>query len=198
MNPANSLTVARIILSPIFLVLFLSHSPTLNIVSTFVFIIAALTDALDGQVARKYGYQSDFGVFMDPLADKVLTAAAWIAFVQTDYMPAWMAYAMITRELLITGLRSISAASVGDMIQPSVLGKAKTVVQMVVIIAVLVWSNMSTVALEARWPQVSTALIHPIIPWSIEMLLWVAVLLTVGTGLEYTYRYASVVRAAFK
>ncbi|PKL83129.1 MAG: CDP-diacylglycerol--glycerol-3-phosphate 3-phosphatidyltransferase [Ignavibacteriae bacterium HGW-Ignavibacteriae-3] len=101
----NQLTVLRIILTPVFLVLFLSGEPWMIQVSYLVFIIAAITDWYDGWLARKFNYITEWGKFMDPLADKILTSTAFMAFVLVGILPMWMVLIIIIRDILITLLR---------------------------------------------------------------------------------------------
>ena len=102
----NQLTVLRIILTPVFLFLFLSGEPLLIQISFVVFIIAAITDWYDGWLARKFNYITECGKFMDPLADKILTSTAFLGFVFVGILDLWMVILIIVRDLLITGLRS--------------------------------------------------------------------------------------------
>ncbi|MBQ9030315.1 MAG: CDP-diacylglycerol--glycerol-3-phosphate 3-phosphatidyltransferase [Parasporobacterium sp.] len=134
MNIANRLTLLRIVLIPvyiIFLLLEISHFHFL--IAAVVFIVASLTDMLDGRLARKYNLVSDFGKFADPLADKLLVLSAMICFVQLGMMPAWICIVITAREIAINGLRLISADK-GKVIAASKLGKFKTVTQMAFII----------------------------------------------------------------
>ncbi len=96
----NQLTVMRIILTPVFLFLFLQDSNTLKQISVIVFLIAAITDWYDGWLARKFNYITSWGKFMDPLADKILTSAAFIGFVIIDFIPLWMVIVIIVRDFL--------------------------------------------------------------------------------------------------
>jgi CDP-diacylglycerol--glycerol-3-phosphate 3-phosphatidyltransferase len=101
----NQLTVLRIILTPIFFVLFLSDDPLLVQISIGVFIIAAITDWYDGWLARKFNYITEWGKFLDPLADKILTSTAFIAFVILNILPLWMVSLIILRDIIVTALR---------------------------------------------------------------------------------------------
>ena len=130
MTLPNQLTVLRIILTPVFLLLFLSESPTLIQISLGVFLIAALTDWYDGWLARKFNYITDWGKFWDPLADKILTSTAFIGFAVVGLLPIWMVVLIIIRDLLITLLR-IYAESRGFNFVTSYYAKWKTVLQMV-------------------------------------------------------------------
>jgi CDP-diacylglycerol--glycerol-3-phosphate 3-phosphatidyltransferase len=109
MSLPNLLTLSRIILSPVYMVLFLIENPYSRLAATIVFVVAALTDLLDGYLARKRGITTGFGKFMDPLADKILVSTAFISFVNLGYAKTWMISVIIVREFLITGLRSLAA-----------------------------------------------------------------------------------------
>ncbi len=139
MNTPNKLTILRMILVPFFLVSFyieIKNSDSSLIISTIIFAVASITDFFDGYLARKYNLVTDFGKFMDPLADKILVAAAMICLVGASRMPAWMAVLIISREYAISILRAIAAAS-GKVIAASSGGKIKTVTQIVAIIMLL-------------------------------------------------------------
>ncbi|MBC8062369.1 MAG: CDP-diacylglycerol--glycerol-3-phosphate 3-phosphatidyltransferase [Clostridiaceae bacterium] len=137
MNLANKLTIFRIFLIPVFLVFIAVNIPMFKYIATGVFIIAALTDKLDGYIARSRNQITNFGKFMDPLADKLLVTAALISLVEARIIPTWIAMIIITREFAVTGLRAI-AASDGNVIAASWWGKVKTVVQIIAIICALV------------------------------------------------------------
>ena len=128
MTTANKVTIARMVLIPIFLIVLMSNIPYADIIAMVVFAIAALTDGIDGHIARKYNQITDFGKFLDPLADKLLIATALICFVELGRMPAWMAVIIIAREFIVTGLRSI-AASKGVILAAIMTGKIKTCIQ---------------------------------------------------------------------
>jgi CDP-diacylglycerol--glycerol-3-phosphate 3-phosphatidyltransferase len=125
----NQLTVARIILTPVFIYLFLSDDLTLNLISVFVFVIAALTDWYDGWLARKFNYITEWGKFLDPLADKILTSTAFIGFVVIDWIPLWMVVIIIIRDFLTTLFRVIAEWK-GWNFATSYVAKIKTFVQM--------------------------------------------------------------------
>jgi len=125
----NQLTVLRIILTPIFLLLFLSADPLLKQISLVVFIIAALTDWYDGWLARKFNYITSWGKFWDPLADKILTSAAFIGFVILKIIPLWMVIVILARDFSITGLRAY-ADHEGKSFPTSYYAKWKTFFQM--------------------------------------------------------------------
>lgn len=130
MTLPNQLTILRIILTPVFLLLFLSSDPFYIQISLAVFFIAALTDWYDGWLARKYNYISDWGKFWDPLADKILTSTAFLGFVFVGLLPLWMVILIIVRDLVVTLLR-VYAESRGYNFVTSYYAKWKTLLQMV-------------------------------------------------------------------
>jgi CDP-diacylglycerol--glycerol-3-phosphate 3-phosphatidyltransferase len=137
-NPANQLTLARLILIPFFLSCVVSENFYARIGALVLFVAASLTDLYDGRVARRYNIVTTVGTFLDPLADKLLISAAFIAFVQVPdfYVPAWMVVLIIGREFLITGLRTLAVSS-GRIISAQPAGKFKTTSQIVAIITTL-------------------------------------------------------------
>ncbi|MFA5688309.1 MAG: CDP-diacylglycerol--glycerol-3-phosphate 3-phosphatidyltransferase [Kiritimatiellales bacterium] len=136
-NPPNILTLSRFVFAILFMVCLSVPFSGATIIALILFAVAALTDALDGYLARKIYGCTDFGKLMDPLADKVLTAAAFIGFAGLRLMPAWMVTLIISREMMVTGLRLL-AAEKGVVLAAGAWGKHKTVWQMVYIIAVLI------------------------------------------------------------
>ncbi len=108
MSIPNSLTVFRIVLTPVFVILLFSDSPGAKECSLLVYVVAALTDWYDGWVARKYGYVSRWGKFLDPLADKILSSAALFSFVYLDLVDAWLVWVIVLRDFCITTLRSVA------------------------------------------------------------------------------------------
>ena len=135
MNIANKVTVLRLLLIPVFLVLYYIYGTSYNI-AAIVFVIASLTDALDGHLARSRNLITNFGKFVDPLVDKVLTMAAFIVLVEGQIIPAWAVIIIIARELIITGFRTL-AADQGITIAASMWGKAKTTSQMIALVCLL-------------------------------------------------------------
>ena len=135
MNIANKVTMIRLVLIPVFVVCFYIYGTSYNI-AAIVFLVASLTDALDGHLARSRNLVTNFGKFVDPLVDKVLTIAAFIVLVETKVIPAWAVIIIIARELIITGFRTL-AADMGITIAASVWGKAKTISQMVTLVMLL-------------------------------------------------------------
>lgn len=136
MNLANKITLSRIVLIPVFMVVLLSDISNNMIWATVVFVIASATDALDGYIARNRNMITNFGKFIDPLADKLLVTAALLVFVQMQIVPAWAVMIIVAREFIVTGLRTIAVAE-GVVIAASIWGKVKTVTQMIAIIAML-------------------------------------------------------------
>lgn len=133
----NQLTILRIILTPVFLILFLSDNPVLKQISLAVFIIAALTDWYDGWLARKFNYITSWGKFWDPLADKILTSGAFIGFVLLKVIPLWMVAVILIRDFSITGLR-VYADYKGMSFPTSFYAKWKTFIQMVFLYYLLI------------------------------------------------------------
>ena len=138
MNLPNKITLSRIVLAFIFMFFLFCHGMAAKYLALFTFILACLTDFFDGRIARKKHLENDFGRLMDPIADKILILAAFLAFVELKIIPAWMAIIIIFRELVITGLRIIAAGR-GKILVTSLAGKHKTVSQMVTIILILVF-----------------------------------------------------------
>lgn len=137
MNLANKLTVFRMILIPFFLLFFLTDFTAHNkLISLIIFVVATITDKLDGTIAKKYNMVTNFGKFMDPMADKLLVGSALICLCAKGNLPAWVVLIIIAREFTISGIRQIAADN-GVAIAASAWGKAKTVVQMIMIIVLL-------------------------------------------------------------
>ena len=137
MNLPNKLTIMRVLLIPVFLlVLFLAPEPTNRYIATIIFIVASLTDFLDGHIARKYNLVTNFGKFMDPLADKLLVMSALVSLVAMENLPAWVVIVILAREFAITGFRTL-AAEANIIMAASWWGKIKTTTQMIMTILLL-------------------------------------------------------------
>ena len=138
MNLPNKLTMIRVILVPVFIVLLFmgQNNPLFKYLALAVFVIASLTDTLDGYIARSRNLVTNFGKFMDPLADKLLVCSALICFIQIGTIPAWVVIIIISREFIISGFRLI-ASDKGVVIAASKWGKAKTVSQMITVILLI-------------------------------------------------------------
>ncbi|MBR4014645.1 MAG: CDP-diacylglycerol--glycerol-3-phosphate 3-phosphatidyltransferase [Anaerotignum sp.] len=137
MNLPNKLTILRVILIPVFLlVLFLAPVPLNRYIAVAIFIIASLTDMLDGKIARKYNLVTNFGKFMDPLADKLLVMSALVSMVALKDLAAWVVIIILAREFAITGFRTL-AMEANIVMAASWWGKVKTTVQMMMVVVVL-------------------------------------------------------------
>jgi CDP-diacylglycerol--glycerol-3-phosphate 3-phosphatidyltransferase/cardiolipin synthase len=167
MNLPNKLTVGRICAIPVFIIALMMDQ---RVLACCLFIAAALTDFLDGQIARKYDLVTNFGKLMDPLADKLLTMSAFICLVGLDQIPAWMVIVILGREFIITGMRQVAAAE-GIVIAAGWSGKIKTVLQMVAI-PVLILENWPCDPYLGGFP-------------ADQILLWAALVMTVVSGIEY-------------
>ncbi|MDR3148556.1 MAG: CDP-diacylglycerol--glycerol-3-phosphate 3-phosphatidyltransferase [Oscillospiraceae bacterium] len=132
MTTANKITLLRIALIPIFMVLMLLDQPATRVAALLIFILAGVTDHIDGYVARKYNQITIFGKFMDPLADKIMVTSAMMILVAWGRMPSWAAVIIIAREFAVSGLRLIAAAK-GDVIAAGFSGKLKTTVSIIAI-----------------------------------------------------------------
>ena len=163
MNIANKVTVLRLLLIPVFLVLYYNYGITYNI-AAIVFVIASLTDAIDGHLARSRNLVTTFGKFVDPLVDKLLTMAAFVVLVESGIIPAWAVIIIIARELIITGFRTL-AADKGITIAASKWGKLKTTSQMISLVLLLL-NNTSLNKIGVY-------------------VFYIAVLLTIISGLDY-------------
>ena len=143
MNLPNKLTMFRVVLIPVFIVVLMSGliaEPASRYIAVVIFCVASFTDYLDGHIARKYNLVTNFGKFMDPLADKLLVSAAMICMIELGMLPAWVVIIIISREFIITGFRLIAAEG-GLVIAASWWGKIKTVTQMAMIILMLLGIN---------------------------------------------------------
>ncbi|MZP28513.1 CDP-diacylglycerol--glycerol-3-phosphate 3-phosphatidyltransferase [Heliobacterium undosum] len=169
MNLANKVTLTRILFVPLFMViLFIPEVPYREFVAAAVFILAAVTDGLDGYIARSRKQITRLGTFLDPLADKLLVTAALISLVQLGKLSAWVAVIIIGREFAVTGLRAIVAAE-GHTVAASKLGKLKTVFQIITIVAMLIDEVLSFV-----------------VPLPItDIILYLTVFFTLWSGVDY-------------
>ncbi len=187
LNLPNKLTVSRFVLTGLFLAAIFARFPGNETVALVLFAAAGITDALDGRIARARGLITNFGILMDPLADKILTCSAFIAFVELRQIEAWMVVIMVGRELAITGLRLL-AASRNVVLAAEGFGKHKTISQMVAIVAVLVllsyeqWGAFGS--LIFGWHLGGRAWIA----WFTPVSQWLAVALTLLSGGIYLWR----------
>jgi CDP-diacylglycerol---glycerol-3-phosphate 3-phosphatidyltransferase len=185
LNLPNILTMARIAAIPLMAALLMSPSQQAGFWAAAVFALAAVTDWLDGYLARRMGIVTVFGKFLDPIADKLIVMAALIMILPFGRVPAWMVLVILGREIIITGLRGI-ASSEGIVISASDLGKFKTIFQIVAIIALLLHYNYNWFfGIQHSLLQVN---MH-----NIGMFyLWIATLLTVWSGVDYLARFVKV------
>src|SRR5688572_4149066 len=181
MNLPNKLTVGRLVLTVLFLLVFFGRSPFADTIALGIFVIASLTDYWDGAIARKRNLITNFGILMDPLADKILICSAFIAFVEHKDMPAWMAVVIVARELAITGLRML-AASKQKVLAAERYGKHKTVSQMVAIISILVARSYP------QWGDWTKSVFAWWVPQFAIAALWLCVVLTAFSGVLYLWR----------
>jgi CDP-diacylglycerol--glycerol-3-phosphate 3-phosphatidyltransferase len=191
---ASKITLARVVLIPLFLAVLLTNWPLLFAnsqlvfslqpwVAALVFVLIAATDAIDGYVARKRREVTTFGKFIDPLADKLLITAALIALVQLTVLPAWIAFIVIAREFIVSGLRMVASAN-GVVIDASALGKVKTWLQSVAIVMFIVKNHTIVLGIPPASPAAQ----------AIELLAWLvmlaAVIITIVSLWDY-YRKVS-------
>jgi CDP-diacylglycerol--glycerol-3-phosphate 3-phosphatidyltransferase len=187
MNLPNKLTISRFVLTGLFLAVMFAEFPGHETVALGLFSAAGITDFLDGRIARQRNLITNFGILMDPLADKILTCSAFIAFVGRGYMPAWMVVIIVARELAITGLRLL-AASKNLVLAAEGFGKHKTISQIVTIVAVL------TVLSFPQWGAAGTLIFgweiagRPWSGWVAELSKWSSVGLTLLSGGIYLWR----------
>jgi CDP-diacylglycerol--glycerol-3-phosphate 3-phosphatidyltransferase len=195
MNLPNKITLGRIIAAPFFMIFLLIDNMYVRYLATLLFITAALTDAYDGYLARKTGVVTGFGKFMDPLADKILVSTAFIAFVALGYVKTWMILVIIFREFFVTGLRSLAAYK-GIVIMPSYVAKWKTGCQMTVIIIILVFINLKStlVPLGYNWSMFTGNSIFVVF----DVMIFITMLLTVGTGIDYLVKSAFLLKGVLK
>ncbi|MHC6179638.1 CDP-diacylglycerol--glycerol-3-phosphate 3-phosphatidyltransferase [Clostridium sp. JNZ X4-2] len=192
MNLANKLTILRMLLIPFFLIFMaVKDMPYGKIIAIAIFVIASITDKLDGYIARSRNQVTRFGKFMDPLADKLLVTAALISLVEYHIIPTWVAMIIIAREFAVTGLRTIAAAE-GIVIAASPWGKAKTVTQIVAIILALVNLNYNHVSLGILRSFIGHP--HRILNWTTDIAMAVAIIMTLISGIDYFVKNKEVLK----
>lgn len=180
MTTANKITLARIALIPFFVVFALMEAPAWQMTALILFCLASFTDFLDGYIARKYNQITDFGKFVDPLADKLLVTAALIIFVGQGKMASWMVFIILAREFIITSLRNVAAAK-GQVMAAAWSGKVKTCIQIASIIVIFLDSSLR-----------GGSILTPIAGWA-------ATLITIYSGYDYLHRnWALVAEGATK
>lgn len=174
MNLPNKLTLLRVIMIPFFVIaLMVTSIPYNDYIALAIFILASLTDMLDGKIARKYNLITNFGKFMDPLADKLLVSTALICLVELERIPAWMVALIIAREFTISGFRLIASDN-GVVIAASYWGKFKTVFQMIAVCLLIL--NISAINILT------------------QIVVWIAVILTIVSLVDYLAKNKSVMK----
>ena len=191
MNLANKITITRILLIPIFLIcITIKHIPYGTSIATIIFIIAALTDSLDGYIARSRKQVTNLGKFMDPLADKLLVTTALIVLVGFKMIPGWITIIIISRELAVTGLRAIAAAE-GRVIAASNWGKAKTVTQIIAIVFALINLNHGYVALVSL---TNLPIFDKFVSLMTNTTIVIALIITIISGVDYFIKNKDAIR----
>ena len=170
MNLPNKLTILRVIMIPFFVAFLMLENganTTYRYIAAALFIIASLTDLLDGKIARKYNLVTNFGKFMDPLADKLLVCSALICMIELGQLPAWMVIIIISREFIISGFRLVASDN-GVVIAASYWGKFKTTFQMIGVVLLIL--NIPALSMVT------------------DIVIWIAVALTVISLADYIYK----------
>ena len=187
MNTPNKLTLARVLMVPVFVVLFYWQFPAHYLAALLVFIAASITDAVDGKLARSRNEITDFGKFLDPLADKILVVTAMACFLQQQKMNIVAFLLILAREFMVSALRLV-VANKGTVVPASFAGKLKTAFTMIAIIAALVWWSYLYDFHAIGFEKLLTASYTPI-DILIDVLFWITAILTVWSGLEYLKAY---------
>lgn len=172
MNLPNALTLLRIVLIPLFVIFLLVKIPYGDYMAALVFIIASLTDSLDGYLARKWKQVTKLGIILDPLADKLLITAALISLVELGKVAGWIAIVILGREFAVSGLRTVKAEE-GILIAASKLGKIKTISQIIAVVLIIIqdfYAPLSRLNIGS---------------WA----MYIAVVITVVSGIEYFYKF---------
>jgi len=188
MNWANRLTLSRLALTVLFVAALNSSWHYARTFALVLFLIAGITDFVDGEVARRYGIVTNFGKLMDPLVDKIMMAAAFISLVPLKAVPAWAATTVVARDFLITGLR-LMAASKGRVLPAEKLGKQKTSWQIITVIFFLLLLSIAELRVDLAntiWWSRAWETAGPV-------LVWLTVGLTIYSGLGYAWRHRELI-----
>lgn len=180
MNTANKVTMIRVLLVPIFMVLLMIDNSICHYLALAVFVIASITDAIDGHIARKYNQITTFGKFVDPLADKVLTTSAFLILMYYERMSVWALMIILVREFAVSGIRLVAAGE-GEIVAASMWGKLKTVTQMIAIIVAILLLPTNT------FLGVQTKIFS-------DILIWISVVFTVISGVDYIAKNRSLIK----
>ena len=177
MNTPNKLTILRMCLIPFFVVfLVLPEIPLSYLWALVIFSIASITDALDGNIARKHNLVTDFGKFLDPIADKLLVVSALLCFIQNGLISSVVVIVIVAREFLVSSLRLVAVGG-GKVIAASIWGKMKTVSQIIAIIAVMTLQlagQLNIIDATQQWVFIVN-----------EILMWISALFTIVSGMQY-------------
>ena len=187
MNLPNKLTVGRFVLTGLFLIVFFARWPFADTIALLLFSAASITDYSDGEIARRRNLVTNFGILMDPLADKILVCSAFIAFVEERDMAAWMCVVIVARELAITGLRML-AASKNKVLAAERYGKDKTISQIVCIVSILVLASYRDWGWLGNLFSYNLFGFGPWVVWFTEFSKWAAVALTAWSGGAYLWK----------
>ena len=181
MNTPNKLTIARIIATPVFMAALMFEFPYHYTVSLVIFALASLTDMIDGKMARKYNLITDFGQFLDPLADKMLTTAAFLGFIKLGigWQVTWILFIVLFREFMVSSLRLVVVSSGGKVIAANIWGKLKTVTQMAgICTALLAYALIKDFG-------IANALFVGVCDAVISILFWISAVLCIISGVIY-------------
>jgi CDP-diacylglycerol---glycerol-3-phosphate 3-phosphatidyltransferase len=204
MNLANKLTLSRVVIIPFFVVALLPQSfglpeflnPWCRTLALVLFVVASITDYYDGALARRYGWITNFGQLLDPLADKLIVMAAFVGLVELEIFPSWMVILILCREFLITGLRTL-AISQGKVLSADRWGKNKTISQMTTIITALVYIAARDILSETgHWKPVVVDQLGVAAPleFLLRFMMLICVVLTVISGVLYFHKNWDLIR----
>ncbi|MAD52321.1 MAG: CDP-diacylglycerol--glycerol-3-phosphate 3-phosphatidyltransferase [Candidatus Marinimicrobia bacterium] len=189
LNIPNSLSLLRIGLTPVFIIFLFYDHPYANLWALIIFLVASITDALDGYYARKHDQITDQGRFLDPLADKILVLSALISFAVLEVIPYWMVALIVFRDLFITGLRVVMNNK-GFQLVTSNIAKAKTSFQLAIIVTILFYLGFSKVQFDALSDLIQFIRDYDLI----YFLTLIVTVFTAYTGFSYIYENRSVIR----
>jgi CDP-diacylglycerol--glycerol-3-phosphate 3-phosphatidyltransferase len=189
MNIPNFLTIVRVVLSFLFLFLILSDGFPAKGLAFLVFVLASVTDYWDGEIARRSGQITQFGKIMDPIADKLLTLSAFVAFAFMGLVPWWMSALIVVRDVLITGFRLLMPPKSGDAQSAQAGGKSKTAIQFIFIIGVLAYLAAAETALwNPDWTSPALTVVRVLMAFIVALTLW--------SGVEYFMKTRGVFKKA--
>ena len=170
-------------------VLLINAIPQNYLIALVIFIVASITDLIDGRLARKNHQVTTYGKFLDPVADKILVLSALMAFVQLDITSAWVPLIVVTREFIVTSVRLL-ASSQGNVISANIWGKIKTVIQLVAIIAIIAFKAIREIIVCLDFSVITDILYwyDAILPIVSKILLWISVVMTAWSGIIYVWQ----------